>query len=109
MVFSRAVMVVMQLVPITTNVVSSNPAHGDTTLCEKVCQWLAVDGFPRGTPVSSTNKTDYHDITEILFESGAKHNDPTLALSLKNKYSVDSLTGTDLTIARLEIIKLMVH
>jgi hypothetical protein len=68
-----------------------------------------VDGFPRGTPVSSTNKTDYHDITEILFESGAKHNDPTLALSLKNKYSVDSLTGTDLTIARLEIIKLMVH
>ena len=38
MVFSRAVMVVMQLVPITTNVVSSNPAHGDTTLCEKVCQ-----------------------------------------------------------------------
>jgi len=29
MVFSQAVMVVMQLVSITTNVVSSNPAHGE--------------------------------------------------------------------------------
>ena len=27
-----------------------------------------VDGFPRGTPVSSTNKTDRHDITEILLK-----------------------------------------
>ena len=31
--------------------------------------WLAADGwfFP-GTPVSSTNKTDHHDITEILLK-----------------------------------------
>jgi hypothetical protein len=29
-----------------------------TTLCDKVCQWLATDGwFSPGTPVSSTNKT----------------------------------------------------
>jgi len=34
----------------------------DTTLCDKVCQWLATGrGF---TPVSSTNKTYSHDITE---------------------------------------------
>jgi hypothetical protein len=41
----------------------------DTTLCDKVCQCLAVDAgvFP-GTPVSSTNKTDCHDITEILLK-----------------------------------------
>jgi len=26
-----------------------------------------------GPPVSSTNKIDNHDITEILFESGGKH------------------------------------
>jgi hypothetical protein len=32
----------------------------DTTLCDKVCQWF--------TPVSSTNKTDCHDITEILLK-----------------------------------------
>ena len=37
-----------------------------TTLCDKVCQWLKqVGGFLR-PPVSSTNKTDCHDITEIL-------------------------------------------
>jgi hypothetical protein len=38
-----------------------------TTLCDKVCQWLATGRwFSPGTPVSSTNKTDRHDITEIL-------------------------------------------
>jgi hypothetical protein len=32
----------------------------DTTLCDKVCHW-----FSPGTPVSSANKTECHDITEI--------------------------------------------
>ena len=41
----------------------------DTTLCDKVCQWLAAgQWFSLGTPVSSTNKTDCHDITEILLK-----------------------------------------
>ena len=41
----------------------------DTTLCDKVCQLLATGWwFSPGTPVSSTNKTDRHDITEILFK-----------------------------------------
>jgi hypothetical protein len=35
----------------------------DTTLCDKVCQW-----FSPGTSVSSTNKTDCHQITEILLK-----------------------------------------
>jgi hypothetical protein len=40
-----------------------------TTLCDKVCQWLATGRwFSLGTPVSSTNKTDCHDITEILLK-----------------------------------------
>jgi hypothetical protein len=40
-----------------------------TTLCDKVCQWLATcRWFSLGPPVSSTNKTDRHDITEILLE-----------------------------------------
>jgi hypothetical protein len=31
----------------------------DTTLCDKVCQWLATDWyFSPGTPISSANKTD---------------------------------------------------
>ena len=38
----------------------------DTTLCNKVCQWLATGrGF---SPVSYTNKTDRHYITEILLK-----------------------------------------
>jgi hypothetical protein len=35
----------------------------------EVCQLLATGRwFSPGTPVSSTNKTDYHDITEILLK-----------------------------------------
>ena len=39
----------------------------ETTLCDKVCEWLATDRcfFP-GTPASFTNKTDSNDITETL-------------------------------------------
>ena len=41
----------------------------DTALCDKVCQWLATGHwFSLGTPVFSTNKTDHHDITEILLK-----------------------------------------
>ena len=40
-----------------------------TTLCNKVCQELAAGlSFSQGTPVSSTNKTDHHDITEIFLK-----------------------------------------
>jgi hypothetical protein len=39
----------------------------DTTLCAKVCQWLAAgQWFSLGTPVSSVNETDRHDTTEII-------------------------------------------
>jgi hypothetical protein len=42
-----------------------------TILCDKVCQLLAVgQWFSPGTPVSSTNKTDRNDITEILLKVG---------------------------------------
>jgi hypothetical protein len=41
----------------------------DTTLCDKVYQWLATGRrFSQVTPVSSTNKTDRHDIAEILLK-----------------------------------------
>jgi hypothetical protein len=41
----------------------------DTTFCDKVCQWLVTGGwFSPATSVSSTNKTDCHDITEILLK-----------------------------------------
>ena len=61
----------VQSVPITTKVVSSKPAHGEdvveTTLCDKVCQLLAAGlWFSPGISVSSSNKTDSHDIAEKL-------------------------------------------
>jgi hypothetical protein len=35
-----------------------------TTLCDKVCQWLATGRWSSPSPpISSTNKTDRHDIT----------------------------------------------
>jgi len=40
-----------------------------TTLCDKVCQWLATGRWFSPCPlVCSTNKTDRHDITEILLK-----------------------------------------
>jgi hypothetical protein len=46
-----------------------------STLCDKVCQWFAsgqwfTSGrwFSLGTVVSSTNKTDTHEIIEILLK-----------------------------------------
>jgi hypothetical protein len=43
------------------------------TLRDKVCQRLATGWwFSKGTPVSSTNKTDCHDNWNIV-ESGIKH------------------------------------
>ena len=58
----------MQSVHITTDV-SSNLDQGECTLCDNVCQWLATSRwFSPGPPVSSTNKTDHHDIAELLLK-----------------------------------------
>ena len=55
----------------------------DPTLCDKVCQRLAAGWwFSLGTPVSSTNKTERHDITEILLKVAL--NTITLSLPKKN-------------------------
>ena len=60
-------------VTITINVVSSNLAQARrctrTILCDKVCQRHAAGRwFSLGILVSSTNKTNSHDITEILLK-----------------------------------------
>jgi hypothetical protein len=53
----------------------------DTTLCDKVCQSLvAGQWFSLGIQVSSTNKTDRHNITEILLKVAL--NTITLTLTL---------------------------
>ena len=47
-----------------------NPVHGKLCsiqyLCDEVCQWLVAS--PWLSLVSSINKADHHDITEILFK-----------------------------------------
>ena len=48
----------------------------DTTLCDKVCQWLAAyRWFSSGTTVSSTNKSDRRYSWNII-ESGVKQHNP---------------------------------
>ena len=50
---------------------------------DKVCQRLAAgQWFSLGTPVSSTNKSDHHHITEILLK--VAFNTITLTLKLNN-------------------------
>jgi hypothetical protein len=40
-----------------------------TTLCDQVCQWLGTGRwFSTGSPISYTNNTDCHDITELLLK-----------------------------------------
>ena len=67
----------MQSVPITTEVVSLNLAHGEVYSVQHYVknviyiyiyyQWLATGRwFSLATSVSPTSKTDHDDITEIL-------------------------------------------
>ena len=88
--------------PISTFVVIRIPHWRgalDTTLCDKVYQWLAAcRWFSSGTPVSPSNKTDRHDITEILLKvtlntiTLTHHDDRswhTAHLTLNNNQSID--------------------
>jgi hypothetical protein len=57
----------VQSVPITNNVVTLNPAHGEVysiqhCVIKFVSDMQQVGGFPPGYSVSSTNKTDRHDV-----------------------------------------------
>ena len=63
----------LQSVPITTKVVSSNPVHGEVySIQHYVIKFVSdlrqVGGFLQVLLVSSTNKIDHHDITEILLK-----------------------------------------
>ena len=62
---------------IATKVVSSNPIRGEVySIQHYVINFVSalrqVSGFLPGTPVSSTNKTDRHDITEVLLKVALK-------------------------------------
>ena len=62
----------MQSVPITTKNVCSNLAHDEVySIQHYVIKFVGdlrqVGGFP-GIPISSTNKTEHHDIAEIMLK-----------------------------------------
>ena len=63
----------LQSVHITTKVVSSHPVHGEVySIQHYVIKFVSdlrqVSGFTPDTPVSSMNKTDCHDVTEMLLK-----------------------------------------
>jgi hypothetical protein len=62
----------MQSVHFTTNVIGWNAAHAKVYSIQQyviISQWLAAGRWVSpGSSVSSTNKTDHHDIAEILLK-----------------------------------------
>ena len=61
----------------------------NTTLCDTVCQWLAAGRwFSPGTRVFSINKTDHHDISEILLKEALN-----TINTLKTKWYCSSFWG----------------
>jgi hypothetical protein len=81
----------MQSVLITTNVVSSNPAHGEVYSIQyymitfvsdlrQVADFLRVFQFPL-----DTNKTDHDDITEILMRVALNTITLTFTLLIENE------------------------
>ena len=74
----------MQSVPITTKVASSNRAHGKVYLIQHYVIKFVSD-LRQGTPVSTTNKTDRHNIAEILLKVALNTITLILILSLLQK------------------------
>ena len=55
----------------------------DTIVCGKVGQCFATGmWFSPGNLVSSNNKADHHDITEILLKEGVKHHTPLFLITV---------------------------
>ena len=68
-----------------------------TTLCNKVCHWLAQGSrFSPGTPVFSINKTDRTDITEILLKVALNTIKPNQTNLKKSVWSSSKYVGVNL-------------
>jgi hypothetical protein len=66
-----------------------------TALCDKVCQWLVTGRwFSPGTPISSTNRIDRHDIAEILLKVALNTIKQTNNLRTSYAYYVTKKTST---------------
>ena len=71
----------------TNKVASSNLTHGEMySMQHYVIKFVSDLWFSPGTPVSSTNKTDRHNITEILLKVAL--NTITLTLYLRTCFKI---------------------
>jgi hypothetical protein len=75
----------VQTVPTSNNVVSSNPSHGEVYSIQHYVIKFVSDLRQVGDfhLVSATNKTDSHDITEILLKVALN----TIILTIKKLFS----------------------
>jgi hypothetical protein len=99
MVVGFATTVPRQSVAIITDVVSSNLDHGEEYNIMWFCQWLAAGRwFSAGPPVSSTNKTDRHDITEILLKVALNTIRPnqTYYVSLRYEFRIKTMISRNM-------------
>ena len=67
-----------------SKVVNSNPAHDEVQYFVILSLSVTCDRFSPGTPISSTNKTDRRDITEISLKRVLK----TISLNPYSIYTV---------------------
>ena len=75
------------------------------TSCDKVCHWLAAGlWFSPGTLVSSTNKTDCNDITEILLKVAVNTITLTLIIRIILVQTDIILVQTDIILVQTDII-----
>jgi hypothetical protein len=63
----------VQSVATTTMVLNSNPVRGEVYSIQHyvikiISDLRQIGGFSPGAPVSCTNKTDHHDITDMLLK-----------------------------------------
>jgi len=71
----------VQSVPITTKVLSLNLTHDEVYSIQHyvikfVSNFVAGQWYSLGTALSSTNKTDCHDLTEILLKVALNTHNP---------------------------------
>ena len=72
------------------------------TLCDEVCQWLETGRwYSSGPLVSSTYKTDHHDITEIFLKVALSTNNPFPNITNHNRNHINTWTSFEVVISTI--------
>ena len=72
------------------------------TLCDKVCHWLAAgQWYFSSPPVSSTYKTDHHDITEIFLKVALNTHNSFPNIANHNRNHINTWTFFDVVISTI--------